>query len=380
VNIPFVDLKAQYRSIAPRVDAAIARVISNTSFILGEDVAQFEAEFATYCDTTYCVGIDSGTSALELALRAYDIGPGDEVITVANTFIATVSAIAFTGATPALVDIDPDTYNIDVAAVERAITPATRAIIPVHLYGQPADMEPLLEVARRHSLIVVEDACQAHGADYRGKRIGTLGGVACFSFYPGKNLGAYGDAGALVTNDGAIAERVRKLRDYGQTRKYHHKFIGYNRRLDTIQAAVLRVKLPELESWNAARLRHARTYNELLADSPVETPVIPDDRTHVFHLYVIRVAERDGLQAYLQQQGIATGIHYPIPIHLQEAYAHLGYQRGDFPVTEQYADTILSLPMYPELTHEQLSFIATSIREFVSGSSRLAAVAAGRKG
>jgi dTDP-4-amino-4,6-dideoxygalactose transaminase len=365
VKVPFVDLKAQYQSIAGDIDQALARVVGNANFILGEDVSLFEAEFAEYCETAFCVGLDSGTSALELALRAFDIGPGAEVITVANTFVATVSAIAYTGARPVLVDADPETYSIDVEAVARAITPNTRAIIPVHLFGQPVDMEPLLDLARRKNIRVIEDACQAHGAEYHGKRVGSLADIGCFSFYPGKNLGAYGDAGALVTNDPAIAQRVRMLRDYGQTRKYHHQFIGYNRRLDTLQAAVLRVKLPNLDGWNSARARHAETYNAILADSPVVTPTTANARSHVYHLYVVRLRDRDKLQAYLQELGIATGIHYPIPIHLQEAFAHLGYHRGDFPVAEQCADQMLSLPMYPELTQGQIAFVASAVREFL---------------
>jgi dTDP-4-amino-4,6-dideoxygalactose transaminase len=378
VNVPFVDLKAQYQSIAGDIDQAVARVLSSANFILGEDVSLFEAEFAEYCETAFCVGLDSGTSALELALRACDVGPGAEVITVANTFIATASAIAFTGARPVLVDADLATYGMNVEAVARAITPNTRAIIPVHLFGQPVDMAPLLELARRRNIHVIEDACQAHGAEYHGKRVGSLADIGCFSFYPGKNLGAYGDAGALVTHDPAIAERVRMLRDYGQTRKYHHKFIGYNRRLDTLQAAVLRVKLPKLDSWNSARARHAETYNALLADAPVVTPITANGRTHVNHLYVIRLRERDKLQAYLQDRGIATGIHYPVPIHLQEAYAHLGYRRGDFPVTEQCADQMLSLPMYPELTQDQIRYVACAVREFL-GMSRQPSVSPPRR-
>jgi dTDP-4-amino-4,6-dideoxygalactose transaminase len=369
VNVPFVDLKAQYHSIAADIDRAITGVIANTSFILGPEVSSFEAEFANFCESDYCVGLDSGTSALELALRAYDIGPGDEVITVANTFIATVSAISFTGAQPVLVDALPETYTIDVAAVERAITASTRAIIPVHLYGQVADMEPLLSLARDYGIPVIEDACQAHGADYRGRRVGSSGNIACFSFYPGKNLGAYGDAGALTTNDPAIAERVRMLRDYGQTRKYHHEFIGYNRRLDAIQAAILRAKLPHLNDWNAARLRHASLYTALLADTSVITPSIHKVGSHVFHLYVIRTTNRDGLQAHLQDRGIATGIHYPIPVHLQRAYANHGYRQGDFPVTEQHAEEILSLPMYPELTRHQIEYVANAVREFAGTKS-----------
>jgi dTDP-4-amino-4,6-dideoxygalactose transaminase len=362
-------LKLQHASIAGEIDAALARVIRDASFVLGEDVAKLESEFAAFCGAEHCVGVDSGSSALELALRACGIGPGDEVITVANTFVATVGAIVATRARPVLVDADPDTYEMNIEAVRRAITPATRAIIPVHLFGQPADIEPLVDLARHSEITVVEDACQAHGAEYRSRRVGSLGHVACFSFYPGKNLGAYGDGGALTTDDPTIAERLRMLRDYGQTRKYHHQVIGYNRRLDTLQAAVLRVKLPRLDAWNAKRVQHAHLYNALLADAPVVTPVTPEDRTHVYHLYVIRARDRDSLQSHLTNRGIATGIHYPIPIHLQEAYAYLGYHQGDFPVAEKYATEMLSLPMYPELADDQIRYVADAVCEFLGAPS-----------
>jgi dTDP-4-amino-4,6-dideoxygalactose transaminase len=364
MNVPFVDLKAQYHVLAEEVNQAISQVLENTSFILGEDVELFEQELAAYCGTEHCVGLDNGTSALELTLRAFGIGPGHEVITAANTFIATVSAIAFTGATPVLVDIDPRTYNLDVEAVERAITSRTKAILPVHLYGQPADMKPLLHLARLNNLALIEDACQAHGAYYRGQRVGSLGDAACFSFYPAKNLGAYGDGGAMVTNDAEIAAKVRMLRNYGQTRKYHHKFVAYNRRLDTLQAAVLRVKLRYLDQWNEDRARNAQRYDELLADLPVITPDVAAEISHVYHLYVIRVRNREALQAHLSERGIATGIHYPVPIHLQEAYLYLGYEQGDFPKTEECAKEILSLPMYAELTAEQCIYVADAIHEF----------------
>jgi dTDP-4-amino-4,6-dideoxygalactose transaminase len=364
MNVPFVDLKAQYHALAQQVDQAMNRVLESSAFILGEDVTLFENEFAAYCQVAHCVGLDNGTSALELALRAGDIGPGDEVITAANTFIATASAIAFTDATPVLVDIDPRTYNLDILAVERALSSRTRAIIPVHLYGQPADMDPLLDLAQRKDLLLIEDACQAHGATYKGRRVGSLGDIACFSFYPAKNLGAYGDGGALVTNDAAIAEKIRMLRNYGQTAKYHHKFIAYNRRLDTLQAAILRIKLRYLDDWNARRAEHARLYDKLLANAPVTIPPIAGAVSHVYHLYVIRVQNRDALRAHLAQHGIASGIHYPVPIHLQEAYRHLGYGRGSFPITEKVADDILSLPMYPELTVEQITYVAEAVTEF----------------
>lgn len=363
-QVPFVDLKAQYACIKQEIDQAIEQVLSRNDFILGQDVALFEEEFAKFCDAKYAIGVDSGTSALELALRALGIGPGDEVITAANTFIATTLAISYTGATPVLVDCDAQTYNLDVTLLEQAITSRTKAILPVHLYGQPADMDPILEIARQHGLTVLEDACQAHGARYKGKRVGALGEIAAFSFYPGKNLGAYGDGGMITTNDPAIAEAVRMLRDYGQSGKYHHLIKGYNRRLDTLQAAVLRVKLKYLDSWNKARHAHAKRYNQILAGSAVVTPIEAKYAESVYHLYVIRVKDRDGLQAYLKEKGISTGIHYPTPIHLQPAYSDLPYKEGSFPITEKYALEGLSLPMYAELTPDLIAYVVNSISEF----------------
>lgn len=365
-QVPFVDLAAQYAGIAEDVNGAIAHVLSRTDFILGQDVGLFESEFAAFCDTEHAIGVDSGTSALELAMTACGIGPGDEVITTANTFIATILAISYTGATPVLVDIDPRTYVMDPALLEGAITPRTKAIIPVHLYGHPADMDPVLDLAELHNLTVIEDASQAHGARYKGKRIGSFGRAAAFSLYPAKNLGAYGDAGIVVTNDAKMAEALRLLRNYGSTKKYHHIVRGYNRRLDTLQAAVLRVKLERIDAWNAARRQRAQQYNQLLRDSPVVLPVVADFAEPVYHLYVIRVQDRDGLQAHLNEKGISTVIHYPIPIHLQPAYRDLGYARGDFPITEGYADQILSLPMYPELTSDAIEYVAYAIKEYVA--------------
>lgn len=362
--VSFVDLAAQYESISAEIDEATQVVLRGTDYILGKAVGQFEDEFASYCGASHAVGLDSGTSALELALRAFEVGPGDEVITVANTFIATALAISYTGATPILVDADPDAYNIDCAALEGAITPRTRAIIPVHLYGQPADMDPIVEIARRHGLAVIEDACQAHGARYKGRRVGTLGHAAAFSFYPAKNLGAYGDGGMVVTNDERVAESLRMLRNYGQSRKYHHELRGFNRRLDTLQAAVLRVKLRHLDSWNASRGDHAALYNTLLADSDCVLPREAPYAESVWHLYVIQTDDRDALAAYLDRRHISTGIHYPVPIHLQPAYRDLGYQAGDFPVSERCADRILSLPMYPELTPELVHCVSRSIHGF----------------
>jgi dTDP-4-amino-4,6-dideoxygalactose transaminase len=365
-QVRFVDLAAQYSTIAQEIDEAISKVVRRTDFILGCDVSLFEEEFAAFCEAKYAVAVDSGLSALELALRAYGIGPGDKVITAANTFIATALAISNTGAVPVLIDVHPQTYTMDIEALEQAMTPRTKAIIPVHLYGQSADMGPILKIADYHGLRVIEDACQAHGARYKGRRIGPLGDAGAFSFYPGKNLGAYGDGGMIVTNDEQVAKYLQVLRNYGQREKYHHVFQGYNHRLDTIQAAVLRVKLRHLEAWNLARSRHAGLYQRLLAESGAVIPVVPGYSESVWHLNVIRVAHREELSAYLAQRGIATGIHYPIPIHLQPAYRDLGYVKGDFPITELYAEQILSLPMYAEISQDSIEYVAGAIREFGS--------------
>lgn len=361
-TVPLVDLSAQYARIKDEVREAMAAVLGRTDFILGREVERFEEEFAAFCSAPEAIGVDSGTSALELALRAYGVGSGDEVITVANTFIATALAISYTGAVPVLVDIDPDTCNMDATLLESAITPRTRAIMPVHLYGQPADMDAVLEVAERYGLVVIEDACQAHGASYKGKSVGSLGHAAAFSFYPGKNLGAYGDAGAVVTSDARAAETVRKLRNYGSAKKYHHELRGFNRRLDTLQAAVLRVKLRYLHAWNEARRGHAQRYGALLKGLGVTTPAEAPYARSVYHLYVVRTSAREALQAHLAAEGVATGVHYPVPVHLQAAYRDLGYREGDFPVTERLAGEILSLPMYPELTSEELERVAKSVR------------------
>jgi dTDP-4-amino-4,6-dideoxygalactose transaminase len=301
-----------------------------------------------------------------MLLRAYEIGRGDEVITAANTFIATVLPISYVGATPILIDMDSETYNIDVTKIERQITKKTKAIIPVHLYGQPVDMDKILDIATRHDLIVIEDACQAHGATYKGKRIGSIGNAAAYSFYPAKNLGAYGDGGMVVTNDLQIYKRIQKLRDYGQEKKYHHVEIGYNRRLDTLQAAILNVKLPLLHSWNQARSVNAALYGKLLNHPKIGLPKVINDVEPVWHLYVVQVDQREELRKYLSEAGISTGIHYPIPIHLQPAYQHLGYQIGSFPITEQAAERIVSLPMYAELSAEMVSYVAEKILEFLS--------------
>jgi dTDP-4-amino-4,6-dideoxygalactose transaminase len=368
MQVPFVDLQAQHTSIAQEIEEAIGRVLHSTAFILGDEVSQFENAFAAYCGAKHAVGVDSGTSALELALRGYGIGPGDEVITAANTFIASAIAISAVGAAPVLVDIDRHTYNVDVTRIEAAITPRTKAILPVHLYGQPADMSAIQEVASRYDLLVIEDACQAHGAHYKGKRAGTLGQAAAFSFYPAKNLGACGDGGILVTDDDALADRVRMLRNYGQREKYHHEIQGFNCRLDTIQAAILQIKLRHLDEWNSRRAQHAMLYDKLLADSCVVRPVIAEDRDHVWHLYVVRVPDREALRDFMTERGIMTGIHYPIPMHLQPAYQDLGYERGSFPVTEAYASEIVSLPMYPEMPTEFVEYVADAIKDFMAAA------------
>ncbi len=363
-QVPFIDLAAQFAAIGTELQQVVLDAIGRTDFILGEAVRQFEAEFAAFCEADHAIGVDSGTSALELALRAFDIGPGDEVITAANTFIATALAITYTGARPVLVDTDPYTYTINTAQIEPAITPHTRAIIPVHLYGQPAHMDPIISLARQHNLIVIEDACQAHGAYYQGKRVGSLGHAAAFSFYPAKNLGGCGDGGIIVTNDPQVANRVRMLRDYGQSKKYHHDVIGFNHRLDTLQAAILRVKLRHLDDWNQARRSHAQLYTHLLCGNGIMLPVQANYAEPVWHLYVIQTRHRDALRDHLAKHGISTGIHYPIPIHRQQAYYHLGYAPGSFPCTERSADRILSLPMYAELTPEMVEYVANTINAY----------------
>jgi len=359
--VPFVDLKAQYQSIKTEIDEAIARVIENTSFILGPEVAVFEEAFANYVGARFCVGLNSGTAALHLALLACGIGPGDEVIVPTNTFFATAETVSCVGATPVFMDADPISYTIDVGRIEDSITARTRALIPVHLYGQSADLNPIFDLARRKNLFVIEDAAQAHGAEYKGRRVGALGDIGCFSFYPSKNLGAYGEAGAVVTNDEEVAHRVRMLRDHGSEQKYRHEIIGYNFRLEGIQAAVLNVKLRHLDAWNDARRAHAARYRELLRDTNLILPTEMSYAHHVYHVFAVQSAARDDLQAKLTQAGIQTNIHYPIPIHLQPAYASLGYRRGDFPEAERQCDRVLSLPMFAELTDEQIQSVANTI-------------------
>lgn len=357
MNIPLVDLGAQYRPLKAEIIAGMEQALDSMRLFLGPNVQAFEKEFAEFCGVKHGIGVSDGTTALHVILRAMDIGPGDEVITVSHTFIATAEAILLTGARPVFVDIHPDTYLMDVGQVERAITPRTKAIMPVHLYGQTVDMDPLMELAARNGLKVIEDACQAHGALYKGRRAGSLGDAAAFSFYFSKNLGAYGEGGFITTNDDELAHKIRMIRDHGSERRYYHDQLGWNARLDELQAVVLRTKLPHLEGWNEARRSRAARYNELLKDLPVITPVESPGNRHVYHLYVIRVSDRDRVQAHLKEHGVASGIHYPVPGHLQGAMAHLGYQAGDFPVTERIVGEILSLPMYAELTDEQISYI-----------------------
>jgi dTDP-4-amino-4,6-dideoxygalactose transaminase len=370
VTVPFVDLKAQYRSIGPEVDEAIRRVLETSAFILGPAVEEFERAFAAYLGAEFCVGVSNGTAAVQLGLAACGVGAGDEVILPANTFIATAEAVSALGAVPVLVDCEPDSSNIDPERIEAAITPRTRAVVPVHLYGQPADLDPVFDVARRHGLEVVEDAAQAHGARYKGRRVGALGRAGSFSFYPGKNLGAYGEGGAVVTNDAEVARRLRLLRDHGSARKYEHEIVGHNYRLEGIQGAVLSVKLKRLDEWNALRRAHAARYRELLAPLeeagalglPREMPYAE----HVYHLFVVQSDERDELQKHLAAAGVQTGIHYPGPVHLQPAYRPLGHKPGDFPEAERQARRVLSLPMFAELTEEQLARVAESVAAWAS--------------
>lgn len=366
--IPFVDLKAQYASIRTEVNAAIQGVLDSCQFTLGSEVVEFEREFAAYCQSEFGIGVNSGTSALHVALLAAGVGPGDEVITVPFTFVASVAAIHYSGARTVFVDIDPRSYTMDPARIEAAITDRTKAILPVHLYGQTADMDPILEIARRHGLVVIEDAAQAHGAEYKGRRAGSIGQMGCFSFYPGKNLGAYGEGGMVVTSDPQYTRTLRMLRDWGAEKKYHHVLKGYNYRLEGIQGAVLRVKLRHLDAWTEARQAAAARYESLLSGSGVATPARMSYARHVYHVYAIRTTERTRWQESLQAEGIQTGIHYPIPVHLLPAYQDLGYERGDFPHSEQAADEVLSLPMYPELTDSQAGIVAAAVRRLATGA------------
>jgi dTDP-4-amino-4,6-dideoxygalactose transaminase len=366
LRVPLVDLRAQYRSIGPDVDAAIDRVVANASFILGDEVARFEAEFATYVNAGGAVGVSSGTTAIELALRALGVGPGDEVITTAHTFIATAEAINAVGARPVFADIDPATFNIDPDHVEALITDRTRALLPVHLYGQPAAIEALMELAERRGLWVIEDAAQAVGAEANGRRCGSIGHLACFSFYPGKNLGAYGDAGAVTSNDTDVLAKVRRLRDHGRTTKYEHVELGLAARIDALQAAILMAKLPYLEEWTEARRTAAARYRQLLDGVEVVLPQEGEHVRHVYHLFVVRSDRRDALLDHLNSAGIGAGVHYPIPLHRQPAYAALGYGEISLPHTEEAAEQVLSLPIYPEITDEQLAYVADAVRDFLA--------------
>jgi dTDP-4-amino-4,6-dideoxygalactose transaminase len=366
MNIKFVNLQKQYYAHKKEINLAINKVLKKCNFILGQEVSDFEKKFANYCQVKHCIGVASGTDALFLALKALDIKSGDEVITVANTYIASAFVISMAGATPVLVDINPITYNINPKLIEKAITKKTKAIIPVHLYGQPAEMKPISKIAKQYNLKIIEDACQAHGAEYEDRKVGGIGDIGAFSFYPGKNLGAYGDAGAITTNDNLLANKIKMLRNYGQLKKYYHENQGYNSRLDTIQAAVLSVKLKYLSKWNKRRNEIAQLYNYYLKkiEENIILPTIAYKTYSVYHIYLIQVKDRDGLLEYLNKHGVASLIHYPIPIHLQNAYKHLGYKVGDFPHSEKLANKIISLPMYPELTDQEIKRICQVIKNF----------------
>ena len=372
MKVPYLDLHAHHAPLKAEILAAIAEVIDANAFAGGPYVAAFEKDFAAFCRTQHAIGVGNGTDALWLALLAMGVGPGDEVITVPSTFMATAEAISFTGATPVFVDVDPKTYTMNPALLERAITPRTKAVIPVHLFGQTANMDPILDIARRHKLRVVEDACQAHGADYKGRPAGSMGDAGCFSFYPGKNLGAFGEAGAVTTNDPALAERIQVLRDHGQQKKYVHSHIGWNARMDGIQGAVLRIKLRHLAASNTGRRAAAKRYNEQLGGrADIVTPTEAAYGTHIYHVYAVRVKGRDQLLRTLGEAGIGCGIHYPIPVHLQPAYSQLKLGRGSFPVAERCADEFLSLPMFPELTSEQTETVAQQVKTLLSSNQNL---------
>lgn len=367
MNIPFVDLKTQYSSIKEEIHQAISEVISKTSFIGGPFVKEFEDSFSQFCKVKYCVGVGNGTDALSIALKALNIGKGDEVITAANSFIASSEAITMSGAKPVFIDINPQTYNIDVGKIEDKITPRTKAIIPVHLYGQPADMDPIIDFAKKYNLKVIEDAAQAHGAEYKGRKVGSLGDMACFSFYPGKNLGAYGDAGAIVTNDNSLADNARMIANHGRSDKYNHQLEGVNSRLDGIQAAILSVKLNHLSNWTESRRKNAYLYNKYLAGSSIFTPVELEDVLAVYHLYVIRLKNnlRSKVQDHLKSNGVSSGIHYPIALPNLKAYSYLGHDAKDFPEATIVSSEILSLPMFPELTESQIAFVTEKVVEIL---------------
>ncbi|MEW6251518.1 MAG: DegT/DnrJ/EryC1/StrS family aminotransferase [Planctomycetota bacterium] len=365
--VPFLDLKVQYAAIAGEIRVALDEVLRNTAFVLGPAVQRFEADFAEFCGTKHCVALNSGTSALHVALLCLDIGPGDEVIVPAMSFIATAWPVLYVGARPVFVDVDPRRYTLDPARLAAAITKKTKAIMPVHLYGQCADMDPILEIAAGHNIPVIEDAAQAHGATYKNRRAGSLGRMACFSFYPGKNLGAYGEGGALVTSDDRLADIARQVRDHGQKTRYVHERLGFNYRMDGFQGAVLGVKLRHLHRWNAGRRQAAARYDELLTGSRAVTPPPCPDGDHVYHIYPVRCERRDEVQNILKESGIGTNLHYPIPIHLQKPFAACGHKAGDFPVSEELGRTELSLPMYAELTEPQIQRVAQAARAAVGG-------------
>ena len=365
MNVPFNDLRAQYHTIKPEIDAAIAEVLESCAYIGGPALERFEKSFADYCGTEESVGLASGTAALHLSLAALDIGPGDEVITTPYTFIATTEAISQTGAAIVFVDCREEDGCLDPELLEEAITARTKAIIPVHLYGQPADLDPILEIAKRHGVPVIEDAAQSVGAEYKGRRAGSIGRIACFSFYPGKNLGAYGDGGGITTDDRDLAARIRLLRDHGRTTKYEHSTEGYNYRLDGLQAAVLDVKLRHLESWTEARRRFAGVYDELLAGTEIRPLVPREDVRHVYHLYVVRVPDRENLLPLLRERGVGVGVHYPLPLHLQPAYARLGLAEGSFPASEALGREVISLPLYAEMDESGPEYVASVLKELV---------------
>ncbi len=369
VQVPFVDLRAQYSKIRQEIVPKVEQVLEHASYILGPEVAQFEQAFASALEVKHVAGVANGTDALLLTLRALGIRNGDDVIIPANTFVATAEAIVHAGARPVLVDINPQTYNIDVGRIADRVTLRTKAIIPVHLYGQPADLEPIVAIAEDHGIDVIEDAAQAHGAQYRNRKVGTIGRAACFSFYPAKNLGAYGDAGAVTTNDDQLGLTVRKLRDHGGIERFRHDVVGYNSRLDTLQAAILLVKLRHLDEWNQMRRANAQIYDDLLSEIPgIITPIATEGTTHVYHLYVVRVerGNRDELRQYLHERGIQTGIHYPIPLHLTAAFEYCQYKENDFPVAEECAKKIISLPMYPELERHQIEYVAEHVCRYMA--------------
>ena len=372
MQIPFVDLKSQYQAIKTEIDAAIQRVLDNTAFVMGKEVAAFEEAFADYVGAKHCIAVNSGTAAIQLAVQSCEIGAGDEIILPTNSFFATAEGVSTAGATPVFVDCEAVSYNIAVEQIESKITARTRAIMPVHLYGQAADLDKVFEIAAKNNLLVIEDAAQAHGAEYKKKRVGALGKAGIFSFYPGKNLGAYGEGGAIVTNDDAVAKRARLLRDHGSSQKYVHEIVGYNFRLEGLQGAILAVKLKYLDEWNNLRCQHAALYDELLKDSGLVLQLEMDYAHHVRHLYVVQTDRRDELQKVLNDADVQTGIHYPIPIHLQKAYDNLNYKIGDFPEAEKQAKRVLSLPMFAELKHEQIEFVAETINNW-AGKTEAAA-------